>query len=87
MSEDARAAQQAARSAAREPLLQCFNQLDDEAFDFLLSSITQIADARGGFRDKAGLAALATAGHQYLDGRADRLRGAEPHRRKGPSGA
>jgi len=87
MSEDARAAAQAARSAARQPVLQCFSQLDDEAFDFLVSVMTQTADARGGFRDKAGLAALATAGHQYLDARADRRRASPPAGRKGPSGA
>ena len=50
----------------RAPILDAFEALDDEAFNFCVAQLWQIAKERGGFRDKVRLAALERACSDYI---------------------
>ncbi len=50
----------------RLPIVLAFEHLDDEAFNFLVAQMWQMAKERGGFQDKVGLARLAAACDVYI---------------------
>lgn len=50
----------------RLELLMALRDLDDEAFNFLVAQMGQLAKERGGFQDKRGLARLERECTAYL---------------------